>query len=637
MAEHKVCVGGLPIACDENTLVTHFSNFGTVTSVDLKKDPMTGMSRGFGYVSFDSEAGVAGALAPTVQHSIGGQFVHVRQSEEQPMRVAPPGDMAAGWQAEAPMQQAQQLQLHQPFLHQTQAPQLQQQQQQPESGMLPYGASIGQGPAQVVSPPAAASSPPAAFANMGHFNSSPGAMASSHQGGSAASGGEGRVFVGGLPHGFDEAALRAFFSQFGAIAQCDYKYDQMTGLPRGFAFITFESPEVAQSVMNIGSHDVGAGKNVEVKPASEKGSKGKGKEKGGFDAWGGDPWGGGKGWDAGAAWGGYGDKGIGKGGDKGFVHEQNPRKVFVGGCPKAITEDEVRSYFSQFGDIQAIEMKYDQLTGNFRGFCFVIYETEEMAKAALGHYESHQLSGQWVEVKLAGQPPRDYAAADAVKGEKGGKDSGKGGAPGVPDVESMKIFVGGLAKVTPEEEITAYFQQFGTVTQTMLKKDDDGMSRGFAFVSFGEESAVNAVLSNYDNNQIGGKWVEVKLASSQDKGKGKGKDFGKGGFGKSDWGPWDYGKGSPYDKGGFGKGYDKGGWGKDPWSAAWAPSKGPWGKGPGKDDWSKGYGKKGFGGKDPWAASSYGGGWGAPSGPIGSSSGYGMKAGGKGGWGYAPY
>merc|ERR1719215_214836 len=141
-------------------------------------------------------------------------------------------------------------------------------------------------------------------------------------------------------------------------------------------------------------------------------------------------------------------------------------------------------------------MKMDPLTGMSRGFCFVTFTEASSAAATLG--AQHEIDGKFIEVKSAmvnGQP---------APGQKGA------GKP----TESKKIFVGGLSKTSTEEQITAYFAQFGSVTEVLLKRDPAGESKGFCFVSFEEEAAVAKVLNNYAANEIEGKWVEVKTAAA---------------------------------------------------------------------------------------------------------------------------
>jgi len=255
-----------------------------------------------------------------------------------------------------------------------------------------------------------------------------------------------------------------------------------------------------------------------VLPTQQKG-KLKGKE----------PCGGGyaKGVSAGVGKGSFGPGMSGKGGggkpQGEGSHERDDAKIFVGGLPKTCGEEAISEYFSTFGPIVKIDLKMDPATGQSRGFGFVTFEEAFSAQAALGQYESHQIEGKWVEVKSAmvnGKPAPGQKGGSASEISKGGK------APAGP-TESHKIFVGGLAKTTSEEAINAYFSEFGFVTEVMLKKDrETGESKGFAFVSFEDEVSVATVLNNYAENQIEGKWVEVKQAA--EKGGAPGPKGGKG-------------------------------------------------------------------------------------------------------------
>ncbi|KAI5071344.1 hypothetical protein GOP47_0013595 [Adiantum capillus-veneris] len=56
------------------------------------------------------------------------------------------------------------------------------------------------------------------------------------------------VYVGRIPHGFYEEQMRGFFGQFGTIKRLRISRNKKTGKSKHFAFIEFESPEVAEIV-----------------------------------------------------------------------------------------------------------------------------------------------------------------------------------------------------------------------------------------------------------------------------------------------------------------------------------------------------------------------------------------------------
>ena len=60
-----------------------------------------------------------------------------------------------------------------------------------------------------------------------------------------------------------------------------------------------------------------------------------------------------------------------------------------------------------------------------------------------------------------------------------------------------KVFVGGLHYHTTAAGIRQYFKKFGNILSTeVLYNRDTGKSRGFGFVTFEDEAAVDRVVQN---------------------------------------------------------------------------------------------------------------------------------------------
>jgi len=73
----KIYVGNLSWGTTDDTLRAAFSAFGPVLDVIVMKDPQTGRSRGFGFVTYGdpSEAGVA--ISQMNEHELGGRRIKV--------------------------------------------------------------------------------------------------------------------------------------------------------------------------------------------------------------------------------------------------------------------------------------------------------------------------------------------------------------------------------------------------------------------------------------------------------------------------------------------------------------------------------------------------------------------------------
>ena len=64
---------------------------------------------------------------------------------------------------------------------------------------------------------------------------------------------------------------------------------------------------------------------------------------------------------------------------------EEDRKLFVGGLPQEVSQDDLKEYFGQYGEIESVKLKMDPMTGRSRGFAFLLYvEVESIDKAADG-------------------------------------------------------------------------------------------------------------------------------------------------------------------------------------------------------------------------------------------------------------
>ncbi|OCH91330.1 RNA-binding domain-containing protein [Obba rivulosa] len=73
-----------------------------------------------------------------------------------------------------------------------------------------------------------------------------------------------------------------------------------------------------------------------------------------------------------------------------------------------------------------------------------------------------------------------------------------------------KLFIGGLSWDTSDDGLRNYFSEFGKVEDCTILRDPDGRSRGFAFLTFEDPSAVNAVLMR--DHVLDGKTIDPKRA-----------------------------------------------------------------------------------------------------------------------------
>ncbi len=83
MANSKLYVGGIPYRTTEDEMRTAFEEAGTVTSVSIITDRMTGRSRGFGFVEMASEAEAQAAIDRWDGKDFDGRMLSVSMARPQ--------------------------------------------------------------------------------------------------------------------------------------------------------------------------------------------------------------------------------------------------------------------------------------------------------------------------------------------------------------------------------------------------------------------------------------------------------------------------------------------------------------------------------------------------------------------------
>ncbi|CAM6082193.1 unnamed protein product [Calypogeia fissa] len=210
----------------------------------------------------------------------------------------------------------------------------------------------------------------------------------------------GKIFIGGLSWDTSTDNLTSHFKKYGEITDAVIMKDRNTGHPRGFGFVTFADPAVCDRVVE--DKHVIDGRTVEAKKSVPR---------------------------------------------ENMATSKGPKtkKIFVGGIPPSITDDEFKSYFTRFGHVVEHQIMQDHSTGRSRGFGFVTFDSEQTVEDILAQGKMHELGGKQVEIKKA-EPKRttqETGGSGYPSGRGGGgygpsagggyggyNDGGYGGPPG---------------------------------------------------------------------------------------------------------------------------------------------------------------------------------------------------------------
>jgi len=187
-----------------------------------------------------------------------------------------------------------------------------------------------------------------------------------------------KLFVGGLSWETSTKDLREYFENFGEVSGVTLKTDLETKKSRGFGFVTFASAETLEKVLDQKKHELHK-RTIDPKKA-------------------------------------------------------NPRpinkKVFVGKLDPAVSEDDVRTYFEQFGPVEKIELPFDKTKEQRRAFCFVEFKKVAAMIKCLEH-KGHKVGTSEVDVKKATLPQGGgMRGGSRGRGFGGGMRGGRGGFQG---------------------------------------------------------------------------------------------------------------------------------------------------------------------------------------------------------------
>ncbi|XP_027209404.1 TAR DNA-binding protein 43 isoform X3 [Penaeus vannamei] len=179
------------------------------------------------------------------------------------------------------------------------------------------------------------------------------------------------LIVLGLPWKTTEKELREYFEPFGEVLMAQVKKDPKTGQSKGFGFIRFGNYDTQQRVLS--QRHMIDGRLCDVKIPNSK--------------------------------------------QEGMVQQVNS-KVFIGRCTEDIGPEDLREYFSKFGEVTDVFIPKP-----FRAFAFVTFLDPEVAQSLCG--EDHIVKGTSVHVSNAA-PKSDPNRGPFGRGGRMGDGRGYG-------------------------------------------------------------------------------------------------------------------------------------------------------------------------------------------------------------------
>ncbi|XP_070178905.1 TAR DNA-binding protein 43-like isoform X6 [Littorina saxatilis] len=218
--------------------------------------------------------------------------------------------------------------------------------------------------------------------------------------------------------------------------------------------------------------------------------------------------------------------------------------LIVLGLPWKSTEDDLKSYFSQFGELLLVQVKRDTRTGQSKGFGFIRFGEPESQVKCMS--QRHMIDGRWCDVTIPNS--KDHSSAQRSESDPWQQYwAPQTRNEGQNQMMNRKVFIGRCTEDISTDDLRSYFCKFGEVVDVFIPKP----FRAFAFVTFADADIAQSLCG--DDHIIKGTSVHISNAApkSFDKSGGPKANFGGGGgFGQQGGG----GGGGFGSQGGLGRG-----------------------------------------------------------------------------------
>jgi len=321
--------------------------------------------------------------------------------------------------------------------------------------------------------------------------------------------GAGNIHIKNLDKNIDNKALYDTFSLFGNILSCKVASDQQ-GKSFGYGFVQYETEEAGkQAIERVNGMQIGE-KTVEVCQFVKRDAR-----------------------------------------DQTNLTFTN---LYVKYMPEEWGDEaKLNEVFGKYGNVTSSCVRTDP---KGRKFAFVNFETHDEAEKAIDGLNMKMETGpkpaEGEEEKDADGHPMNMVFVGRAKNKKERTIELKNKLPQTDSSSKsagVNLYIKNLDEKMEDADLKELFEPFGGVTSAVVKKDENGLGKGFGFVNFSSPDEATKAVTEMHLKVVKGKPLYVGLAEKKEAreerlrqrysagpsgvmdGKGKGKGKGKGGKG----------------------------------------------------------------------------------------------------------
>ncbi|AGO10749.1 AaceriAGR390Cp [[Ashbya] aceris (nom. inval.)] len=172
--------------------------------------------------------------------------------------------------------------------------------------------------------------------------------------------------------------------------------------------------------------------------------------------------------------------------------ETSDRILYVGNLDKTINEATLKQYFQVGGPIANVKVLVDK-NNEEANYAFVEYRQPRDANVAFQTLDGKQIENNVIKINWAYQSQQ------------------------VSSEDTFNLFVGDLNVDVDEETLSSTFKEFPTFIQAHVMWDmQSGRSRGYGFVSFGEQEEAQKAMDAKQGFNLNGRAIRVNWAAKRE-------------------------------------------------------------------------------------------------------------------------
>jgi len=168
--------------------------------------------------------------------------------------------------------------------------------------------------------------------------------------------------------------------------------------------------------------------------------------------------------------------------------------IFIKNLDKSIDHKALYDTFSQFGPILSCKVELDR-NNESKGYGYIQFQTQDSAEKAIAKVNNMMLNNKKV-----------YVGPFVAKKERIQSEAKK---------DFTNIFIKNLSENVSDEELHKIFSEHGLLKSALVMRDEEGKSKGFAFVNYEKPEDAFRAVEEMNNKEVDGKPVFVGRAQKK--------------------------------------------------------------------------------------------------------------------------